>query len=141
MRYGEGGGLTAAERARRGQVRLAAAGVVGAGGRDPGGARPVRGGRRAGERGRGGRGGVGRGGCGGGGGCARGGGVVGGSSRRVSRAAVIAVRRGRGPRVFCRVLKNRRRRGDQRKGFTETDYAQLFDAAHQQLAGPLVVVW
>jgi hypothetical protein len=30
---------------------------------------------------------------------------------------------------------------DQRKGFTETDYARLLDAAHQQLAGPLVVVW
>jgi hypothetical protein len=34
-----------------------------------------------------------------------------------------------------------RRRGDQRKGFTETGYAQLLDAAHQQLGGPLVVVW
>ena len=37
--------------------------------------------------------------------------------------------------------KAHRRRGDQRKGFTEPDYARLFDAAHQQLAGPLVVVW
>ena len=37
--------------------------------------------------------------------------------------------------------KGRRRRKDQRKGLTETDYAQLLDAAHQQLAGPLVVVW
>jgi len=26
-------------------------------------------------------------------------------------------------------------------GFTETDYARLLDAAHQQLRGPLVVVW
>ena len=34
-----------------------------------------------------------------------------------------------------------RRGRDQRKGFTETDYAALLDAAHQQLAGPLVVVW
>jgi len=28
-----------------------------------------------------------------------------------------------------------------RKGFTETGYAQLLDAAHRQLGGPLVVVW
>jgi hypothetical protein len=34
-----------------------------------------------------------------------------------------------------------RHRKDQRKGFTETDYARLLDAAHQQLAGPIVVVW
>jgi hypothetical protein len=27
------------------------------------------------------------------------------------------------------------------KGFTETDYARLLDAAHQQLAGPIVPVW
>ena len=27
------------------------------------------------------------------------------------------------------------------KGFTEADYARLLDAAHQQLGGPLVVVW
>jgi transposase len=33
------------------------------------------------------------------------------------------------------------RRGDRRKGFTETGYARLLDAAHQQLGGPLVVVW
>ena len=30
---------------------------------------------------------------------------------------------------------------DQRKGFDETGYARLLDAAHQQLGGPLVVVW
>jgi DDE superfamily endonuclease len=34
-----------------------------------------------------------------------------------------------------------RRGKDQRKGFTETDYARFFDAVHQQLSGPLVVVW
>jgi len=37
--------------------------------------------------------------------------------------------------------KSRRRRGDQRKGFTEVDYGRFFDAADQQLAGPLVVIW
>lgn len=28
---------------------------------------------------------------------------------------------------------------DRRKGFTETEYAGLLDAAHQQVGGPLVV--
>jgi hypothetical protein len=32
------------------------------------------------------------------------------------------------------------RRGDKRKGFTETDYARFLDAAHQQLGGPVVLV-
>ena len=36
---------------------------------------------------------------------------------------------------------HRARRGDKRKGFTETDYARFLDAAHQQLGGPLVLVW
>jgi putative transposase len=67
--------------------------------------------------------------------------VTGSSNRRVSLAALIAVKPGQRPRLIYRVHQPRRRRGDQRKGFTETDYARLFDAAHQQLAGPLVVVW
>jgi putative transposase len=33
------------------------------------------------------------------------------------------------------------RRGDKRKGFTEAGYARLLDDAHQQLGGPLVLVW
>src|SRR5262249_4235904 len=45
------------------------------------------------------------------------------------------------PRLIYRVHKARRRGTDQRKGFTETGYARLFDAAHQQLTSPLVVVW
>jgi putative transposase len=59
----------------------------------------------------------------------------------VSLAALIAIKPGCAPRLIYRVHHRRRRGGDQRKGFTETDYAQFFDAAHQQLAGPLVVVW
>ena len=55
-------------------------------------------------------------------------------------------RRGGAPPVrrdlqIYRVHRRRRRRGDLRKGFTETDYARLLDAAQQQLGGPLVVVW
>ena len=30
---------------------------------------------------------------------------------------------------------------DSRKSFGEADYARLLDAAHQQLGGPIVVVW
>jgi len=57
----------------------------------------------------------------------------------VSLAALIAVRPGCGPRLIFRT--HRARRGDKRKGFTEQDYARLLDAAHQQLNGPVVLVW
>ena len=67
--------------------------------------------------------------------------VTGGSNKRVSLAAMIAVRAGCRPRLIYRVHRGPRSRDDQRKGFTETDYARLLDAAHQQLGGPLVVVW
>jgi len=63
------------------------------------------------------------------------------NSPRLSLAALIAVRPGCRPRLIYRTHDARRHRSDRRKGFTETDYACLLDAAHQQLAGPLVVVW
>lgn len=65
--------------------------------------------------------------------------VTGGSNKRVSLAALIAVKAGQRPRLLYRV--HAARRGDKRKGFTETGYARLLDAAHQQLGGPLVLVW
>ena len=65
--------------------------------------------------------------------------MTGGSNTRVSLAALIAVRPGCRPRLIYRT--HRARRGDKRKGFTEMDYARFLDAAHQQLGGPLVVVW
>jgi transposase len=67
--------------------------------------------------------------------------VTGSANRRVSLAALLCIKPGQRPRLIYRVHKNRRRRSDQRKGVTETGYAQLLDAAHQQLGGPLVVVW
>ena len=67
--------------------------------------------------------------------------MTGGSNKRVSLAALIAVRAGQRPRLIYRVHHGRRSRDDQRKGFTEADYARLLDDAHQQLGGPLVVVW
>jgi transposase len=65
--------------------------------------------------------------------------VTGDSNKRVSLAALIAVRPGCRPRLIYRVHHARRSRDDRRKGFTETDYARLLDDAHQQLGGPLVV--
>jgi transposase len=65
--------------------------------------------------------------------------VTGGHDTRVSLAALIAVRPGRRPRLIFRT--HRARRSDKRKGFTEHEYARLLDAAHQQLGGPLVLVW
>ncbi|MGD0066757.1 MAG: transposase [Streptosporangiaceae bacterium] len=65
--------------------------------------------------------------------------VTGGSNKRVSLAALIAVRPGQRPRLIYRV--HVRRRGEKRKGFTEKDYARLLDAAHAQLNGPVVLVW
>jgi putative transposase len=65
--------------------------------------------------------------------------VTGGHDTRVSLAALIAVRPGCRPRLIYRT--HRARRGDKRKGFTETDYARFLDAAHQQLGGPVVLVW
>jgi putative transposase len=67
--------------------------------------------------------------------------VTGGSNRRVSLAALLCTKPGHRPRLIYRVHHARRRRTGQRKGFTETGYARLLDAAHQQLGGPLVVVW
>jgi hypothetical protein len=64
--------------------------------------------------------------------------VTGGHNTRVSLAALIAVKPGQRPRLIYRIHRSRT---DKRKGFTETDYAQLLDAARQQLGGPLVVVW
>ena len=66
--------------------------------------------------------------------------VTGGSNKRVSLAALIAVKAGHRPRLLFRVHRGRRP-GEKRKGFTETDYARLLDAAHQQLGGPLILVW
>jgi transposase len=65
--------------------------------------------------------------------------VTGGHDTRVSLAALIATRPGSCPRMIYRT--HRARRGDKRKGFTETDYARFLDAAHQQLNGPIILVW
>jgi transposase len=60
--------------------------------------------------------------------------------RRLSLAASIAVKPGKCPGWLPHPHRPQARQG-QRKGFAEIDYARLLDAAHQQLGGPLVVVW
>ena len=61
------------------------------------------------------------------------------NSPRLSLAALLATKPGHRPRLIYRTHRGRRRTG--RKGFTEADYAALLDAAHQQLGGPIVLVW
>jgi putative transposase len=63
------------------------------------------------------------------------------NSPRLSLAALICVKPGCRPRLIYRAHTGHRHRASQRRGFTEADYARLLDAAHQQLGGPLVVVW
>ena len=68
--------------------------------------------------------------------------MTGGSnSPRLSLAALIAVKAGHRPRLIYRTHTGRKHGKGQRKGFTETDYARLLDAAHQQLGGPVVLGW
>src|SRR5260370_1278423 len=136
MRYPDGGGLDAAERARRERVRLAAAEMVEAGAGDREVGERVRGARVSGDRGRRAAGAGGPGGRGGGGGGRGEGEPAGGAGAwAAGSGAGVGGRRGRIPR------RRGARRGDKRKGFTETDYARLLDAAHQQPGGPVVLVW
>ena len=58
---------------------------------------------------------------------------------RLSLAALLAVKPGHQPRLIYRT--HRRRGMSRRKGFSEADYAALLDAAHQQLGGPIVLIW
>ncbi len=67
--------------------------------------------------------------------------MTGASNKRVSLAALIVVKPGCRTRLIYRVHAGRGNRKDRRKGFIETDYARLLDAAHQQLGGPPVVIW
>ena len=67
--------------------------------------------------------------------------MTGGHNSRVSLAALIAIKPGLPAPADLPGPPHPRRGRDRRKGFTEAGYAALLDAAHQQLGGPLVVVW
>ncbi|MFI7449634.1 transposase [Nonomuraea sp. NPDC049714] len=65
--------------------------------------------------------------------------VTGKGSGRVSVVGLICLERGQRTRLTYRMLLYRGR--GERKGFRDADYARLLDAAHQQLGGPIVLVW
>ncbi|KPC61344.1 hypothetical protein ADL29_24860 [Streptomyces chattanoogensis] len=67
--------------------------------------------------------------------------VTAAGTRRVSMAALVCTKPGCRPRLIYRTLVDRGPRRGRRKGFAEIDYARLLDAAHQQLGGPVVLVW
>ena len=67
--------------------------------------------------------------------------VTAANSPRLTLAALLATKPGHQPRLIYRTLPGRRRRRGGRKGLTEADYARLLDAAHQQLGGPIVLIW
>ncbi|WP_266662265.1 transposase [Streptomyces sp. NBC_00237] len=67
--------------------------------------------------------------------------VTAAGTKRVSIAALICTKSGFRSRLVYRTHVDRGPRKGRRKGFTEHDYARLFDAAHQQLGGPVVIVW
>ncbi|MEV6039288.1 transposase [Nonomuraea sp. NPDC052116] len=66
--------------------------------------------------------------------------VSGGGSGTVTIAGLVATKPGRLPRLIYRIRLRRGRKGE-RKSFSEADYAALLEAAHQQLGGPLMVIW
>ena len=67
--------------------------------------------------------------------------VTAANSPRLSLAALLATRPGHRPRLIYRTHGGRRHGIGRRKGLTEADYARLLDAAHQQLGGPIVLIW
>jgi transposase len=66
--------------------------------------------------------------------------VSGKGSGRVSIAGLACFKPGQRSRLIYRTIVHRGRRNE-RRSFAETDYIALLDAAHQQLGGPIVLVW
>lgn len=66
--------------------------------------------------------------------------VTGKGSGRISIAALACYKPEQRSRLIYRMMTHRGRKGE-KKGFREHDFAELLDAAHQQLGGPIVLVW
>lgn len=66
--------------------------------------------------------------------------VTGKGSGRISIAAMTCYKSDQKSRLIYRMMIHRGRKGE-KKGFRERDFAALLDAAHQQLGGPIVLVW
>lgn len=67
--------------------------------------------------------------------------VTASGTKWVSMAALICIKPGHRPRLIYRIHLDCGPAKGRHKGFTETDSARLLDAAHQQLGGPIVLVW
>jgi putative transposase len=59
---------------------------------------------------------------------------------RVSVAGLVCYRPGRRSRLIYRTMLHRGRKGEP-KGFREPELIRLLDAAHQQLGGPILLIW
>ncbi|MEO3863918.1 transposase [Acrocarpospora sp. B8E8] len=66
--------------------------------------------------------------------------VSGKGSGRVSIAGLLCLKPGRRTRLIYRTISYHGRKNE-RKGFGVRDFKLLLQAAHQQLRGPLVIVW
>ncbi|MGX4657932.1 transposase [Micromonospora sp. SCSIO 07396] len=66
--------------------------------------------------------------------------VSGKGSGRVSLAGLTCYRPGQRSRLIYRTTTHRGRKNE-RRSFSERDYMALLDAAHQQIDGPVVLVW
>ncbi|MDT5040564.1 MAG: hypothetical protein QOE51_1549 [Actinoplanes sp.] len=66
--------------------------------------------------------------------------VSGKGSGRISIAGLSCYRPGQRSRLIYRTIVHRNCKGE-RRSFSERDYIALIDAAHQQLDGPIVLVW
>lgn len=66
--------------------------------------------------------------------------VTAGGLGRVSIAGLACYRSGQRSRLIYRLHVYHRRKSET-ASFTETDYARLLDAAHQQLGTPILLVW
>jgi hypothetical protein len=69
--------------------------------------------------------------------------VSGKGSGRVSIAGLVCFQPGRrscSPRFLFRTREHHGRKGE-RRSFSERDYADFLDAAHQRLGGPIVLIW
>jgi len=65
--------------------------------------------------------------------------VSGKGSGRVSVAGMVCVKPGERTRLIYRMLVHHSGRRGEKKGFREQDFAELLDAAHQQLGGKIVL--
>ncbi|GAA1539170.1 hypothetical protein GCM10009730_55430 [Streptomyces albidochromogenes] len=67
--------------------------------------------------------------------------VRGRSQRRFSIAALCCYKAGERSRLIYRPRRHTDHKSGGRKSFAWTEYRNLFVAAHQQLGGPIVLIW